>query len=162
MACILEIACVVFGIIILAKGRVPMGAAKEVRGAPAYLVGGLLIAVFPLALGVGLVIGIRQAQQGRPMNFGEIDWTMVAIEFGIIFACMLAALVVALVSAKPKRRKKRRRVEDDDYDDYDDRPRKRWDEIEDEENNRRRDNDDEPRRRRSRIDADDDRRYRDY
>ena len=140
MMCLLEIACLVFGVIILAKGKVPLSAKKEVRGAPAYIVACLLLAVFPLAFGLGFIIGFRRAQRGQQMNFGQIDWSLVLIEFSIVVGCVLAALVVALVSAKPKRRK-RRYLRDGDYDDYYDgdddygevRSRKRLDEIEDEE-----------------------------
>ena len=43
MLCVLEIACLVFGIVILAKGRVSLTARKEVRGGPAYVIGLLLM-----------------------------------------------------------------------------------------------------------------------
>jgi hypothetical protein len=156
--CILEIACVVFGIIVLVKGRVSLSAKKEVRGGPAYLVGIILISVLPLAIGFGIVMGIRQAQQGAQPG---IDWTGVAIEMGLIIGCAVTAFVVALATAKPKKKKKRRRriPEKEDYDYYDrerddDGPRRRRyedDELDDEEDDRPR------RRRRDEYDDEDDR-----
>ncbi len=160
MMCIVEIACLVFGIIILAKGKVSLSAKKEVRGGPAYIIGLLLLAVFPLAVVIGLVVGLQKAKQGGPMQF---DLSLVLIDVGVVVGCALPALLIALATAKPKRRKRRRSREEEDYDDYDDRhddyddvrPRKRRDELEDEEEERQRP------RRRNRDDDDYDRPRRD-
>lgn len=154
--CLIEIACLVFGIIVLVRGRVPLSANKEVRGAPAYLVGLLLAAVFPLALLIGLVVGFQRAQNGQPVNIQQPDLSLVLIDVGVVAGCGITALVIALATAQPKKNKRRRRAQEEDYDDYDreeddehDRPRRRrYDELEDEEGDR-------PRRRAR--DEDDDR-----
>jgi hypothetical protein len=161
MFCILELGCTVIGVIILALGRIPMGADREVKGAGAYIVGGLLVGIGPLAYCVSYAMGLRDVQVGRP---GELREVAFVTQLGLIFAGVIAALVLALTSAKPKRRKKRRRIVDDGYDDFDRRGQKRWDEIEDEKESRPSNSDDErPRRRRSYDDDDDyDRRRRRY
>ena len=104
MMCIVEIACLVFGIIILAKGKVSLSANKEVRGGPAYIIGLLLLAVFPIALVIGIVVGIQKAKQGGPMQF---DLSLVLIDLGVVVGCAAPALIIALATAKPKRRKRR-------------------------------------------------------
>jgi hypothetical protein len=158
MLCIIEIACLVFGIVILATGRVSLSAKKEVRGGPAYLIGLLLLAVFPLALGIGFIVGVQKAQQGQQAN--GLDPSLVLIDLGVVAGCTIPALIIAIATAKPKEAKRRKR-RDEDYDDYDDRrddydrPRRRRDEddAEDEDQPRGRrkwddeDEDDRPRRR---------------
>jgi hypothetical protein len=154
MLCILEIACLTFGITILVRGRVSLSAKKEVRGGPAYLIGLLLIAILPLAAGIGLVVGIQQAQQGNAVGFNP---AFALIDLGVVGVLGISALLIALATAKPKLKPKRRRsAEEDDYDDHeledDDRPRRpRRDELDDDEDERPRG------RRRDELDEDDDR-----
>jgi hypothetical protein len=164
MMCLIEIACLVFGIIILARGQVPLSSTKEVRGGPAYLIGLILIAIFPLALGIGFVVGFQRAQQGQPVNLQNMDMSLVLIDLGILGGCSLLALIIALATAQPRQRRKRRRSDEErDYDDYtdrrdaddfgrrsrsefddedDERPRRRYEDDEDDDRPRRRDWDD--------------------
>lgn len=153
MLCIVEIACLVFGIIILSKGVVSLSSTKEVRGGPAYIIGLLLVLVFPLAFGIGFVVGIQMAANNQAPQAG-LDLSLIWIDVAAIAIGVVPSFIIALVCAKPKQKKKSRRVADeDDYDDYD-RDRYR-DEDDDRRPSRRRDDDDDddsPRRR----DRDDD------
>lgn len=160
MLCIVEIACLVFGIMTLVKGVVPVSSTKEVRGAPAYVIGLLLLAVFPLALCTGIVIGIQQAQQGGPAPAG-FDLSLIWIDLAAVGVGVIPSIIIALVAAKPKLKKKKK-VRDDDEQDYDDYERGRYREDDDEPRRRRDDDydDDEPRRRRDDDDDYDDGRRR--
>jgi len=163
MICLAELACLVFGIAILitvmANGSFPIGN-KELRGAPAYIVSLLLIAVLPIALLIGCGLGVDAVQKGKQAP--DIDETKLAlIELGIVFGCAIPALIIALAAAKKKRKKKKKKRRPAEYDDYDDEPRRgRIDDEDDDRPSRRRfedDDDDRPRRRRFDEDEDDDR-----
>jgi hypothetical protein len=165
----LLIAGIVFLILLITNGTVPVANNRELRGAPGYIVAVLMMAPLPItviiACAVGLNAGFNAAQQGN-QNPQIDDTTAVLIEVIPLVVCGAAAGIVAGVGSKPKRRKKKKRRLHDEYDDYDDRPvrRKRRDEEEEEEELRssRRsepepepDEDESPRRRRF-EDADDD------
>jgi hypothetical protein len=161
--CIAEIMCLVIGIVILVtvltSGGCPMGGTNELRGAPAYISSGLLMAVVPVEfLVIFGVAGFKIHQQG---DLDEEDWSMILIELGVLLLFVIPAICVAAFGAQPRKRrkkKKKRRREYDDFEDYDDRPRRRRDddydyEGPDERPRRRRQSDDEepadePRRRR--------------
>jgi hypothetical protein len=159
--CIAEIMCLVFGIVILvsvlSSGGFPMGGNKELRGAPAYITSGLLMAELPVAILV--LCGFAGFQIHQKGDVDEGDWTGTLIELGILLVFAIPALLVAILGAKPRKRrkkKKRKRRDYDDYEnDYDDRPRRSRDEDDDldEQPRRRRvddvdEPDDRPRRRR--------------
>src|SRR5688572_7656534 len=111
MLCIVELACLVLGIIILATGRVPLSATREVRGGPAYVIGLLLLAVFPIAFGIGFVIGFQQGMKGQPVQIGQFQRMALLIDIGAILVGVVPALIIALATARPKRRQRRRLAE---------------------------------------------------
>lgn len=143
----LEIFCLVYGIITLVKGRFPVGKNKEVRAPAAYLVGMLLIAVVPVAIILGIALNWDDIKNGGGPQPFQFKLSTVLPDLIAVFGVGGAAMVVALSTAQPKRRPKRRRRRVDDYDDYEDRPRRRRLDNLDED-------DDRPRRRR-RDDLDD-------
>src|SRR5262245_32411939 len=153
MLCMAEIMCLVFGIVILvtvlSSGGFPMGGNKELRGAPAYIASGLLMAVLPVAILVGCGMAGFAIHQNKEIDEDDSKWMV--IEIGIMLVFAIPARLVAVLGAKPKKRrkkKKKRRREYDDYEDNcDDRTRRRRDDDDD-------DPDERPRRRR---DDDDDR-----
>ena len=59
MCCIAEIAMVIMGIVTLVKGSFMVSRTRVVRGAPAYVIGAILVAVLPTALVVGFLVGQR-------------------------------------------------------------------------------------------------------
>src|SRR5262245_8288478 len=177
MFCVIELGLTVLGIVILittlASGRFPLANNRELRGAPAYLVGGLLTLVLPVGLIIACGVVGNKFAQGKEAEIQNDNKSYLWIDIVAIAACGVPAGIIAAVGSQPKRRKKKkkkRRV-DDEYDDYEDRPvrRRRLDEEEDEQEerggkSRRRDNEGEgeydvPRRRR-RIDEDEDDDYR--
>jgi len=173
-----EVMCLVIGIVILVtvltSGGLPMGGTKELRGAPAYITSGLLMAVLPVAILVTCgIAGFKMKQQG---DLDEEDQSMLLIELGILLLFVIPAVCVAVFGAQQRRRRKKKkkpRREYDDYEDYDDRPRRSRDEDyddPDERPRRRRRDDEEPadesrrgrrdgsgsQRRRRRLDDDED------
>ncbi|HEX3146612.1 MAG TPA: hypothetical protein VHR66_00830 [Gemmataceae bacterium] len=157
MCCIIEIASVVFGIIIMIYGRFSLSQGKEVRGPAAYAVALILLSMIPVAVALALLMNWDDMQNGNVQPF-KVDAKTILPDAIAVLGCSGLALIVSLASAKPKlqRRRRPRHHDYDDYeDDYDDRPRprrRRRDEIEDEEDERPR-----GRRRDERDDDDDDR-----
>lgn len=105
MFCIVEIGLTILGIVILATGRVKWLGGKEVYKGVAYLIGAILTATFPLALGLGVVIGISLAQEGR--NVDQIE--KMAAEFWYVDIVLVGVIVViagilTAVSAKTPQR----------------------------------------------------------
>jgi hypothetical protein len=134
MLCVLEVLSLVYGIMTLVRGRFAWGKHKEVRGAPAYVIGVVLLATIPVAVVVAIVLNFDDIMKGngpQPFQLGQMNWRTVLPDVIAVFGCWGTALVIAAVKAEPKRRV-RRRLADDEYDDYDDEPRRR----------RRRDSDD--------------------
>ena len=129
MFCAIEIACTVLGLSILittlARGSFPMGTNKELRGGPAYAVGGLLTGVLPLGLLIACGVAGYMMKQGKE-DFDENDKSFLLIDIAAIGLCVIPAGIIAAVGAKPiKRKKKKKRRPNDEYDDYDDRPIRR-------------------------------------
>jgi hypothetical protein len=152
----IQIACLVFGIIILIKGRYKFSASKEVCGTPAYIVGVLLLAIFPTAFVTGVIIALIEEDDPAP-NQQFIDPKVLLLDLGILIAYLLPALIISFVAAKPIERK-RRFISRDNYDDYEreenandnrnSRRRRRNREEEDDEDSADLDEENSPRRRR--------------
>jgi hypothetical protein len=165
MLCVLEVLSLVYGIMTLVRGRFAWGKHKEVRGAPAYVIGVVLLATIPVAVVVAIVLNFDDIMKGngpQPFQLGQMNWRTVLPDVIAVFGCWGTALVIAAVKAEPKRRP-RRRLADDEYDDYDyePRPRRRRRESDDDEDDiprrgRRREpedyEDDRPRRPRDDLD----------
>jgi hypothetical protein len=150
MLCVLEVLSLVYGIMTLVRGRFSLGKTKEVRGAPAYVIGVVLLATIPVAVVAAIIINFDDIAKGNgPQPFQMNAKTVLPDVIGVV-ACWGTALVIAFAKAEPKV-DERRRLADDEYDDYEDLPRRR----------RRRDlddgQDDVPRRRRADADDYDDR-----
>ena len=159
--CILEIAAVVYGIMTLVRGRFNYGKTKEVRGAPAYVIGVILLATIPLAVVLYLVLNFDDLQKGgqQPFQWGKLEWKQVLPELIAVIVCWGSALIIAAIKAEPKEddRYRRREPADADYDDYVDRPRRRrpesdYDETADDRQRPGDDWDDDRRRRRDDLD----------
>jgi len=152
MLCILEILCIVYGIITLVKGKFPVGKTKEVRGVPAYLIGLILLSVIPVAVVVAIIMNWDDIAQGKQPDPFKFEAKNVLPDVIGVFGCGGLALVIALMTAKPKEQDRRQR----DYDDYDDdRPRRIRDDYDDRPRRRRDDYDDADDRPRRRDDLDD-------
>jgi hypothetical protein len=98
----LEIALTVFGIITITKGRIALSSGKVVTGAPAYVIGAILAATFPLIILVafcyGVYLGAEAAMHGGPRpTVSDFIW----VDVGGVVIVPLIALIIALATAKP-------------------------------------------------------------
>lgn len=165
MLCILEILCLVYGVITLAKGKFSVGKTREVRGAPAYLIGVILLAIIPVGIGTFIVLNWDDLAQGKQPDPLKLEAKTILPDVVAVFGCGGLAMLIALTNAKQKRedRSRRRRDYDDEFDDrlrrrrdlddeYDDDPPRRF--RGDYEDRRRRDDLDDNDRRRRRDDLD--------
>jgi len=122
MCCIAEIASLVFGIITLATGKFRLTRNKVVYGAPARIVGGLLVAPLPVALAVGMLYGIVivAGKGGGQTDILHPPTAMVIAEVMIFLVFFSAAMIVAMVNAGPPKRKPRRPIYEDELEEDDD------------------------------------------
>jgi hypothetical protein len=61
MICLLQMACFVAGIVILVTGKIALTKSNVIEGTPARLIGAVLLAWLPLAMAVGMAIGVTVA-----------------------------------------------------------------------------------------------------
>jgi hypothetical protein len=114
----LYIAMFVFGIVVLVTGKVNVTGTKVARGAPARIAGVILLLPFPLSLMVGILIGVIMGASGKIPDQQSLLTIGAIVEFGIIFLCFAAAMLVAGLSAVPKDEFARRRRPYDEEEDY--------------------------------------------
>jgi hypothetical protein len=158
MICALEVLALIYGIMTLVRGRFSWGKTKEVRGAPAYVIGVVLMATIPLAMLLWVIFNFDELQKGGPPQF-RMDARAVLPEIVAVAVCWGSALLIAGFTARPKVHPRMLEY-DDEYDDEDFRPRRRrsrdYDDDEDDRPRRRpadyRDADDRPTRPRDDLD----------
>jgi hypothetical protein len=148
------IAFAVFGIIALVKGEFYLTRNRVVRAVPARIIGVTPLLPLPLQIVVGAFLGVVFVAKGQQVDVNDPEFQRTANVLGaiIIVGCLLAAILVAVATAKLAKRKRRRRYEEDDDEEYADRPRRRLRTDDEEEElpprRRPRDEDDEDRPRR--------------
>lgn len=106
MILILEIAMLIFGIIALVKGKFTLTKKKIVTGAAARIVGVILLMPLPLSFGVGVIMGIMLAAQGRQIQAKEIQNTGTIIEVVSVLGCCILAIGVSLATSHPPAKKR--------------------------------------------------------
>jgi len=126
LCCLAEIGCFIFGITTLVKGKFTLTANKVVSGAPARVIGGLLL--LPLLIGqgggalYGLLWGIQQGAKGVQVDMAraarELETTAIIINVVGTAVPLLIALIVGLVNARPAAPKRRFDEFEDDEEDY--------------------------------------------
>jgi uncharacterized transporter YbjL len=94
--CGLEIAMLVWGIIIMVTGKMKVSANREVRGMAARGLAVFLILPFPLAFGLGVLIGLL-----APDMIQNNRLALSGIEAVIVLGCAAVAIVVGIVIGKP-------------------------------------------------------------
>jgi hypothetical protein len=135
MCCIAELICLVFGIVVLATGKIKLTGSRIVKGVPARIIGVLLL--LPLVLGTGgaAIYGAMvsfQAAQANPGNPPDTAALAKQLETPVLIINivgggipLVAAFILALVNAKPGEKPRPKR-EEDEFDETDeDRPRRR-------------------------------------
>ena len=147
LCCILEILSVVYGILTLVRGRFALGTNREVRGAPAYVIGVVLLATIPVAVLAAIVLNFDDIVKGNQAALNNVNAKTILPDAIGVVGCWGTALIIAFATARPKVNE--RRSVTPDYDDYDDDlPRRRGGDYDDE-------TDDRPRRRRPADEYDD-------
>ncbi|GIW56491.1 MAG: hypothetical protein KatS3mg082_2895 [Nitrospiraceae bacterium] len=101
MCCIAEIAMTFWGIVTLVQGRFFLTRNKIVRGAWAYVIGGLLTATLPVVLGLGFVIGfVLTVVRGREPTVEEL-LPLSILDIVVVTAILSAVVVIAVMTGKP-------------------------------------------------------------
>jgi hypothetical protein len=94
--CALEIAMLVWGIVVMVTGKLKVSKTKEVRGMAARGLALLMIAPLPLAFGVGFIYGVMNANAGQKID----TVTVTIVEVVIVLGFALAAIVGGLILGK--------------------------------------------------------------
>jgi F0F1-type ATP synthase membrane subunit c/vacuolar-type H+-ATPase subunit K len=103
MLCLIaEIAMTIFGIITLVKGKFSLTKNRVVKGIPAYAIGIILTATFPVLFCGGLFIGIVMAilAHGRQPDVQKLKMAGFFLEIGLVLVISLVVLVIACLSSK--------------------------------------------------------------
>jgi hypothetical protein len=96
-----QIAMFIFGIIALVKGTFSLSKTRAVRGAAARTIGAILMLPLPLALGIGFVIGMIMATQGKPVDLKSLG-PLSAIDGVLTLVCFVIVVVIAFATARDK------------------------------------------------------------
>ncbi|HEX7449146.1 MAG TPA: hypothetical protein VF306_16450 [Pirellulales bacterium] len=111
MCCFVEVGMFVFGIITLVKGRFQLSRTKVVVGAPAYAIGAILTAVLPVALMIGVIVGLAVfAQAGAAPGEGINAQQRIAygsVDAGVVLVALVAVMAIAFATAKEAAKKPR-------------------------------------------------------
>jgi hypothetical protein len=107
------IAMFVFGIIAFVKGEFKLTRNRVVRRGPAYAIGALLILPFPLSFAIGFAYGVMARAGHQQLDVKQLQEKTAPIEVGLDVVCLLAALIIAAVTAQPVRRRRPAPVEDE-------------------------------------------------
>jgi hypothetical protein len=144
MCLVLEIGMLIFGLIALITGKFSVSRNKVVRGAPARVVGGIMLLPLPLALLSVVAVGLALGLKGDLQEMEKHRMTFTIVEAAIVLICFIAAMVVgAIYAGPPDRPRRRRRDEEDEY--Y--RAEDGYEDDQDRDPRPRREPDDRPRRR---------------
>lgn len=100
-----QIIMLLFGIYTLIRGRFLLTRASEVRGWPARIIGLVLIAPWPLAFLIGMMLGAMILAQGKSVAGRDFQLTAGFLEFGIVVFCLILAIGIAKVYAQPIRKR---------------------------------------------------------
>ena len=104
----LELAFLVWGIIILTKRKFQLSSRKVVTGMPAILVGIMFVSLLPLGFVMGIILGVVMALNGGLENLengnAENMWIYaVLINVGLIVGAFVIAVLVAVTKGKDPR-----------------------------------------------------------
>lgn len=107
MCCIAEIAMFVFGITTLVKGSFTLSHKRVVRGAPAYVIGAILISVIPAVFFIAFVMGavIAARAGGQPPTPEQLS-PLAAVDALVVLAALIAVLAIAFAAGKEPAKKR--------------------------------------------------------
>jgi hypothetical protein len=95
------LAMLVFGIIAFVKGEFKLTRNRVVRRGPAYAIGALLVLPLPLSFGIGFIYGIMAGARHEQVDVKQLQAKLAPVEVGLDVVCLLAALIIAAVTAQP-------------------------------------------------------------
>lgn len=125
---ILEIILLVWGIVILVKGKLNVTAKKMVVGAAARWMGAIMLLPFTLGLLFGVVWAFMIVAQGRNPDPKEMQPAAMIVEASILGTCLIIIFLIGIAAEKVpvvKPEKRRPRLEEEEYEEdyYEDRRR---------------------------------------
>jgi hypothetical protein len=99
MCLLFEIGLLVFGIVTIALGRFTLTKTSVVRGAPARIIGVMMILPLPLTFLVALPILVVLLSRGA--ETGTVRVLGFVVQVGVLLVCFALGLLVALGNAQP-------------------------------------------------------------
>ena len=112
-----------YGLMTLVKGRCSLGRGRVAQGAPARVAGLVLCLPLPLGFFISLVLGIRAAAMGGPIDPRSlliVDLELLAGHsfraFGLTVGCLLLSALITTLAGKPIETYSFPRHEQDDRD----------------------------------------------
>ena len=104
MGCILQLAMMIYGIVVVVKGEFSVTRKRVIIGTTARVLGAILIAYLPLALMTGIVFGVFLVVSNPALANNPVEMTKVLGQFWWIdvglFVLTIFLLVVIAFSAK--------------------------------------------------------------
>ena len=87
-----EIGLLVYGLIVLIRGRYNLGKGKTVTGSSARLLGAVCLAPIPLAMAAGFVIGFLNP---KGQMAGQLEGLVACIELAILIGTVVVLMLMA-------------------------------------------------------------------
>jgi hypothetical protein len=127
---VFEIGLIIFGILVLARGRFKLSTSKIVSGGPAYFIGILLLMTLPVLFIALVAMVLILALQGHDPEQLNLDEPALVLLFFVSLGLLLPSLIVALVWGRSEQEERLRQRALDDFDDQSPgaRRRRRFDE----------------------------------
>jgi hypothetical protein len=101
---IAQIALLVWGIIVMVRGQIAFSNTKVVRGGSARLVGALIILPLPLSVAIVFAYGMYLGVKEQEIEIRHIEWVGMVIQLCVYGVCLLSAIVLDLLLAKPRKK----------------------------------------------------------
>jgi len=96
-----EIGMLIWGIIVLVRGKAKVSKTKEAAGAAARIAGVVAMLPIPLCFMIGMLYGVYLGSTGQTAAIDPASGTIIAIEVGTLVACVIIAMVILYSAAKP-------------------------------------------------------------
>lgn len=96
----IQLVCLIVGIVALVRGKLAMTKHKELRGKPLYLAATLLIVPLPISFLFGLVYGAMVATSGGNVDTESPVFMIMAV--GISWLPIVAAFIIGFTASVPK------------------------------------------------------------
>ena len=95
---IIRLLMLIIGIVVLVSGEVALSKTRKVTGPRARIIGGILLAPFPLSFAMGFMYGFYGALSGETID--REAPILVALSLVPVLGCSVAAVVLGVVWTK--------------------------------------------------------------